>query len=130
LGEYAAHLTAAAIAPGRGHVTPARLAALVRLVQDGVVSGTAAKQVFALMVEERGEPHEIVERHDLAQVSDTGELERIVTEVLVAHPAQVEQFRAGKDQVVGFFVGQVMKATQGKANPRLVNELVRRALAG
>jgi len=130
MGEYAAHLNAAGIEPGRGHVTPARLAALVRLVQDGTISGTAAKQVFALMVEERGEPREIVERNDLAQVSDAGELQAVVAGVLAGHPAQVEQFRAGKDQVVGFFVGQVMKETQGKANPKLVNELVRRALAG
>jgi len=130
MGEYAAHLNAAGLEPGRGHVTPARLAALVRLVQDGVVSGTAGKQVFALVVEERGEPGEIVERHDLAQVSDSGELAAMVAEVLAAHPDQVAQYRAGKEQVAGFFVGQVMKATQGKANPKLVSELVRAALSG
>jgi aspartyl-tRNA(Asn)/glutamyl-tRNA(Gln) amidotransferase subunit B len=82
------------------------------------------------MVEERGEAPDIVARHDLAQVSDTGELEAAVGAVLAAHPDQVEQFRAGKEQLAGFFVGQVMKATQGKANPQLVSELVRAALAG
>jgi len=99
-------------------------------VVDGELSGTGAKQVFALMVEERGEPLDIVSRHDLGQVSDSAELEMVVTTVLAEHPAQVEQFRAGKEQLLGFFVGQVMKATQGKANPQLVGELVRAALAG
>jgi aspartyl-tRNA(Asn)/glutamyl-tRNA(Gln) amidotransferase subunit B len=129
-GEYLAHLNETGLEPGRGHITAARLAALVALVADGTVSTTAAKQVFALMVEERGEPRDIVAKHDLAQVSDSAALEAVVARVLADSPAQVEQFRAGKDQVAGFFVGQVMKATQGRANPKLVNELVRRLLAG
>jgi len=130
MGEYSAHLNAAGLDPGHGHVTAARLAALLRLVADGEVSGTAAKQVFALMIEERAEPRDVVTRHDLGQVSDTAELEAVVASVIAAHPAQVEQFRAGKEQVAGFFVGQVMRATQGKANPQLVSELVRTALTG
>jgi len=130
MGEYLAHLNESGLEPGRGHVTAGRLAALVRLVQDGTISGTAAKQVFALMVEERGEPAAIVEQHGLAQVSDAGELENVVARVLADNPGQVEQYRAGKEQLVGYFVGQVMKATQGKANPKLVSELVSKALKG
>jgi len=130
MGEYSAHLRSAGLEPGHGHVTAARLAALLRLVAAGEVSGTAAKQAFALMVEERAEPLDVVARHDLGQVSDTGELAAVVAAVLAAHPAQVEQFRAGKEQVAGFFVGQVMKVTQGKANPQLAAELVRAALRG
>jgi len=130
MGEYLAHLNETGLEPGQGHVTAARLAALVMLVQAGTVSGTGAKQVFALMVEERAEPAAIVAAHGLAQVSDAGELEEIVAGVLADNPAQVEQYRAGKQQVAGFLVGQVMKATQGRANPKLVNELVRRLLAG
>jgi aspartyl-tRNA(Asn)/glutamyl-tRNA(Gln) amidotransferase subunit B len=130
MGEYAAHLNAARLEPGHGHVTPARLAALLRLVAAGEVSGTAAKQAFALMVEERAEPLDVVVRHDLGQVSDSGELATVVAAVLAAYPAQVEQYRAGKEQIAGFFVGQVMKATQGKANPQLAAELVRVALGG
>jgi aspartyl-tRNA(Asn)/glutamyl-tRNA(Gln) amidotransferase subunit B len=130
MGEYSAHLNAAGLEPGHGHVTAQRLAALLRLVAGGELSGTGAKQVFALMVEERGEALDIVSRHDLGQVSDSAELETVVAAVLAEHPAQVEQFRAGKDQLAGFFVGQVMKATQGKANPQLVGELVRAALSG
>jgi len=129
MGEYLAHLNESGLEPGHGHVTPARLAALVKLVQEGTVSGTGAKQVFALMIDERGEPAAIVAQHGLAQVSDAGELEEVVAGVLADNPAQVEQYRAGRQQVAGFLVGQVMKATQGRANPQLVNELVRRLLS-
>jgi len=125
MGEYLAHLNETGLEPGRGHVTPGRLAALVKLVQEGAVSATGGKQVFALMLEERGEPAAIVAKHGLAQVSDAGELEAVVQKVLDDNPSQVEQFRAGKEQLAGFFVGQVMKATRGRANPKLVNELVR-----
>ena len=99
------------------------------LISDGTVSSSGAKDVFRLMVEERAEPAAIVEKHGLAQVSDAGELEGVVAQVIADNPRQVEQFKAGKEQVAGFFVGQVMKATQGRANPKLVNELVRKALA-
>lgn len=82
------------------------------------------------MVEERAEPEEIVEKYGLGQISDTSALEAAVAEIVAANSAQVEQYRAGKQQVLGFFVGQVMKATKGRANPQLVNELLRRALSG
>jgi aspartyl-tRNA(Asn)/glutamyl-tRNA(Gln) amidotransferase subunit B len=71
-----------------------------------------------------------VERHGLGQISDTAELEAVVARVVADNPAQAEQFRAGKQQVLGFFVGQVMKASGGRANPQVVNDLVRKALAG
>lgn len=80
------------------------------------------------MIEERAEPGEVVERHGLGQISDSAELEAIVAEVVAASPSQVEQYRGGKQQVLGFFVGRVMKATGGRANPQLVNELLRRTL--
>jgi len=127
-GEYLAHVNAAGLEPGRGFVTPERLARLVRLVEEGTVSTSGGKEVFALMVEERAEPEEVVERHGLAQVSDEAELAAVVDKVLADNPKQVEQYRAGKQQVMGFFVGQVMKATGGRANPRLVNELLRARL--
>jgi aspartyl-tRNA(Asn)/glutamyl-tRNA(Gln) amidotransferase subunit B len=129
MGEYLAYVNAAGLDAGKGHVTPERLAALVALVGDGTVSGSGAKDVFRLMVEERGEPAAIVEKHGLAQVSDSGELAAVVAQAIADNPKQVEQFKAGKEQVAGFFVGQVMRATQGRANPKLVNELVRRALS-
>jgi aspartyl-tRNA(Asn)/glutamyl-tRNA(Gln) amidotransferase subunit B len=128
MGEYLAHLNAAGLEAGHGHVTAERLAKLIQLVADGTVSTSAAKDIFALMIEERAEPEDVIQKHGLIQVSDSGQIEAVVAEVLAANPAQVEQYRAGKQQVAGFLVGQVMKATEGRANPRLVNELVRKAL--
>jgi aspartyl-tRNA(Asn)/glutamyl-tRNA(Gln) amidotransferase subunit B len=130
MGEYLAHLNAAGLEPGHGHVTADRLAKLVRLVAEGTISASAGKEVFARMVDERAEPQAIVEKHGLAQISDSDALAAVVAEIVAGSPAQVEQYRAGKQQVLGFFVGQVMKATKGRANPQLVNELLRRALDG
>jgi aspartyl-tRNA(Asn)/glutamyl-tRNA(Gln) amidotransferase subunit B len=130
MGEYLAHLSAAGLQAGHGHVTAARLAALVKLVEDGTVSSSAAKEVFATMVAEKAEPADVVEQRGLGQISDTAELERIVAEVVAAHPEQVAQYRGGKQQVLGFFVGRVMKASAGRANPKVVNELLRKALSG
>ncbi len=130
MGEYLAHLNAAGLEPGHGHVTPERLAKLVRLVADGAVSTSAAKDVFAKMIAERAEPEAIVESHGLGQISDSAQLEAAVAEVVAGNPAQVEQYRGGKQQVIGYLVGQVMKVTGGRANPKLVNELLRKALDG
>ena len=128
MGEYLAHLKAAGLEPGQGHLTAERLAALVRLVADGTISGSAAKEVLRLVAEEGGEPAEVVKEHDLGRLADQGALEEVVASVVADNPAQVAQYRGGKQQVLGFFVGQVMKATQGRADAKLVNELVRKAL--
>ena len=128
MGEYLAHLNTAGLEPGHGHMTAERLAKLVRLVADGTVSTSTAKDVFAKAIEERAEPEAVVERHGLGQISDAGVLQSAVAEVVAANPAQVEQYRAGKQQVIGFFVGRVMQATGGRANPKVVNELLRKAL--
>ena len=130
MGEYLAHLNAAGLEAGHGHVTAERLAKLVKLVADGTVSTSSGKEVFAKMIEERAEPEDVVEKHGLCQISDTSELEATVAQVVAANAAQAEQYRAGKRQVLGFFVGQVMKSTGGRANPGLVNELLRKALEG
>jgi len=130
MGEYLAHLNAAGLEPGHGHVTPERLAKLVRLVADGAVSTSAAKDVFAKMITERAEPEAIVESHGLGQISDSAQLAAAVAEVIAGNPTQVEQYRGGKQQVIGYLVGQVMKVTGGRANPKLVNELLRKALDG
>jgi aspartyl-tRNA(Asn)/glutamyl-tRNA(Gln) amidotransferase subunit B len=128
MGEYLAHLNAAGLEPGHGHVTPERLARLVRLVADGTVSTSAAKEVFATMIAERAEPEAVVEERGLGQISDSDQLAAVVADVVAGNAAQVEQYRGGKQQVIGFLVGQVMKATGGRANPQLVNELLHRAL--
>jgi aspartyl-tRNA(Asn)/glutamyl-tRNA(Gln) amidotransferase subunit B len=102
----------------------------VKLVADGTVSTSSGKDVFARMIAERAEPEEIVEKHGLGQISDTSKLEAAVARVVADNRAQVDQYRGGKQQVLGFFVGQVMKATGGRANPQLVNELLLKALDG
>lgn len=127
-GEYLAHLNTAGLDAGRGHVTAERLAKLIRLVDDGVLSSSAGKEVFAKMVAERDEPEAVVEKYGLGQISDTSALQAVVDEIVAESSAQVEQYRSGKHQVLGFFVGRVMKATKGRANPALVNELLRKAL--
>jgi aspartyl-tRNA(Asn)/glutamyl-tRNA(Gln) amidotransferase subunit B len=109
-------------------VSPSRLASLIGLIASGAISTTIAKQVFETMQETDDEPQLIVEREGLSQVSDTGAIERVVDEIVAANPAQVEQYRSGKTRVFGFFVGQCMKAMKGKANPSVVNEILRRKL--
>ncbi len=110
-------------------VAAAQLGALIDLIADGTISGRIAKDVFAEMVETGADPGAIVAAKGLRQVTDAGAIEAAVDAALAAHPAQVAQY-AANPKVLGFFVGQVMKATGGKANPALVNELLRRKLGG
>jgi aspartyl-tRNA(Asn)/glutamyl-tRNA(Gln) amidotransferase subunit B len=105
-------------------VRPGHLARLVALVDGGTLSGRMAKQVFERMARTGEDPDAIVEREGLRQVADHGALASVVEEVLRAHPGVVADYRKGKKQAAGFLVGQVMKATQGKANPQLVNRLL------
>lgn len=111
-------------------ISPAQGAELLSLIADGTLSGRLAKDVFEIMLETGKNPAEIVEERGLKQVSDTGELEAMISKVLADNPTQLEQYRAGKDKLFGFFVGQMMKATGGKANPAVVNELLKKALDG
>jgi len=109
-------------------VSPARLGRLIGLIGKGTISNTIAKQVFEKMLDDGEEPQVIVEKEGLAQVSDTGAIEEVVQGILDANPAQVEQYRSGKTRVFGFFVGQCMKQMKGKANPGVVNEILKRKL--
>ncbi len=109
-------------------VTPEGLGELVKLIQKGTISSKIAKTVFKEMVESGKDPNVIVEEKGLVQISDEGELTRIVEEVVANNPQSVEDFKAGKDRAIGFLVGQVMKATKGKANPQMVNELLRKTI--
>jgi aspartyl-tRNA(Asn)/glutamyl-tRNA(Gln) amidotransferase subunit B len=111
-------------------VSAAQGADLLALVEDGTISGRIAKDVFEVMFETGKDAEAIVEEKGLRQVSDTGEIEKIIDEVIAANPGQVEQYRGGKDKLIGFFVGQVMKATGGKANPGVVNKLLKPKLDG
>jgi aspartyl-tRNA(Asn)/glutamyl-tRNA(Gln) amidotransferase subunit B len=126
--ELLRELEAAGRRADESPVAAEELGALVRLIDEGKISGKQAKDVLVEMFKTGKRASVIVEEQGLAQVSDAGEIERIVDGVIAANPKQFEQFRAGKESLLGFFVGQVMKASQGKANPKLVNEILQRKL--
>jgi aspartyl-tRNA(Asn)/glutamyl-tRNA(Gln) amidotransferase subunit B len=103
---------------------------MLLMVDTGTISGKIAKTIFEEMVVSGRMPQPIVVEKGLVQVSDEGALEKAIQEVLNANADQVEQYRQGKEKVFGFMVGQVMKTTKGKANPQVVNELLKKMLAG
>ncbi len=111
-------------------VTPRLLAELLALIDKGTISGKIAKTVFDEMWQTGKAPAAIVEEKGLVQVSDTGEIERLIDEIMAANMGQVEEYRGGKEKVLGFFVGQVMRASKGKANPAVVNEILLSKLRG
>ncbi len=129
-GELMGALNAAGKAIEDSPVGAAELGELVALVNEGTLSGKLGKEVFAKMFESGKTAPEIIEAEGLRQISDTGELEKIISEVLARSERQVQQYRGGKTGVIGYFVGQVMKATRGQANPKLVNQMLRAALDG
>jgi aspartyl-tRNA(Asn)/glutamyl-tRNA(Gln) amidotransferase subunit B len=111
-------------------VSPEALGGLVGLIEDGTISGKIAKDVFADMFETGKDAATIVEEKGLKQVSDSGAIEAMIDEVIAANGDKVEEYRGGKDKLFGFFVGQVMKASKGQANPGMVNQLLRAKLDG
>ena len=127
LNDLSGRLSGAGLEFDRSPVSAAHVAELVELIERGVVSSRIAKDVFERMWEGEGAPAEIVERHGLVQVTDTGAIEAAVDAIVAANPDKAEAARA-KPQAVGWFVGQVMKATGGKANPAAVNEILRAKL--
>ncbi|MDR6127211.1 MULTISPECIES: Asp-tRNA(Asn)/Glu-tRNA(Gln) amidotransferase subunit GatB [unclassified Sphingomonas] len=110
-------------------VSPEQAAELLALVADGTLSGSLAKQVFEIMLETGDGAAKVVEDRGLKQTSDTGAIEAVIAEVIAKNPKQYEQYKGGKDALFGFFVGQTMKAMGGKANPAVVNDLLKKALA-
>jgi aspartyl-tRNA(Asn)/glutamyl-tRNA(Gln) amidotransferase subunit B len=114
----------------RLRVTPAQIAELLKSIDDGAISGKIAKDVFAEMVNTGEDPSAIVARRGLSQLTDERVLGKLVAEIVDKHPENVELYRGGKKQLLAFFVGEVMKATDGRANPRLVNQIVREHIDG
>ena len=114
---------------GQSPVSPEQAAQLLGLVADGTLSGSLAKQVFEIMLETGDDPARIVEEKGLKQTSDTGAIEAAIAEILSANADKVDQYKGGKEALFGFFVGQTMKAMAGKANPKVVNELLKKALS-
>ncbi len=109
--------------------TGAAIGSLVALIDEGTLSRSLAKDVFAEMLAGAGEPREIVDRLGLAQLSDPAAIEAIVTRLVADNPGKADEYRAGRTGLLGFFVGQVMKETEGKANPKLVKDTVQSALS-
>ena len=129
MGEISRRLNTEEIGMEAAKVSSAQLAALIARIGDGTISNNAAKQVFeALWTGEGQDVDAIIEAKGLKQMNDTGALEKIIDEVIAANPANVEQYRAGKDKAFNALVGQVMKASKGKANPAQVNELLKAKL--
>jgi len=110
-------------------VSPEALVNLLKLIDEGVISGNIAKGVFEEMYHTQKEPAAIVEEKGLKQITDDGAIDAMVEEVLQANLSQVEEYKGGKEKVLGFLVGQVMKASKGKANPGAVNKLLKEKMA-
>jgi aspartyl-tRNA(Asn)/glutamyl-tRNA(Gln) amidotransferase subunit B len=128
MGEVTRKLNEGGMTVAQSPVTPALLTELIKLIEDGTISGKIAKTVFDAMWATGHAPARIVEEQGLVQVSDSSAIEPIIDGIIAANPDQVEEYRGGKEKVFGFFVGQVMKAMKGKANPALVNALLKRKL--
>jgi aspartyl-tRNA(Asn)/glutamyl-tRNA(Gln) amidotransferase subunit B len=111
-------------------VTVAMMSGLLKRLADNTISGKIAKEVFEAMWNGEGDADAVIEKKGLKQITDTGAIEKVIDEIIAKNPKQLEQYRAGKEALFGFFVGQVMKATQGKANPAQVNELLKKKLGG
>ena len=128
MGDLFASLNDKNISISQSPVTANKMAKLINAISSGVISGRTAKEVFEVMKETGEEPNKIIESKGLQQKSDPKELEAIIDEILVNSGDKVDQYKSGKDKLFGFFVGQVMKASRGKANPQLVNEILKKKL--
>jgi aspartyl-tRNA(Asn)/glutamyl-tRNA(Gln) amidotransferase subunit B len=129
LGEVSRLLNESGVKPSEVKFTPAQFAALLKSIESGEISQNAGKEVFGQMFATGAEPKEVIASKGLAQVSDTGALEKVIDEVLAANQESAASYRAGKVHLLGFFVGQVMKAMKGKGNPKLINELLTKKLS-
>ena len=127
-GDLAAALHRTGLEISRCPIGPGDLATLITRVVDGTLSGKMAKKVFDAVWRGAGDPDSIIEKQDLSRISDVRTIEALVDQVITAHPAQARQFRAGKEKILGFFVGQIMKMTGGQADPVQVNRALRRKL--
>ncbi|OQW93355.1 MAG: aspartyl/glutamyl-tRNA amidotransferase subunit B [Beggiatoa sp. IS2] len=128
MGDLAALLNKHNLEITTSPVSVSQLAGLLRRISDNTISGKIAKQVFEAIWQGEGEADEIIAKQGLQQVTDTSAIETVIDEIIARNPEQLQAYRSGKDKLFGFFVGQVMKASQGKANPSQVNELLKKKL--
>ena len=125
MGEIAAYLKENHIEITETKLTPENLAELISLIEKGTISNNIGKQILIDMMKDGTKAAEIVEKRGLSQISDEGAIKAIVQKIVDANPAQVEAYKNGKTNLLGFFVGQVMKETKGRANPKTVNDLIK-----
>ncbi|TRO83137.1 Asp-tRNA(Asn)/Glu-tRNA(Gln) amidotransferase subunit GatB [Trichloromonas acetexigens] len=130
MGEVQRRLNDEGISIAKAPVSPELLVGMLKRIDDNTISGKIAKTVFDAMWTSGKSADTIIDEQGLKQVTDTGAIEAIIDQIITANPGQVEEYRGGKEKVFGFFVGQVMKASQGKANPAAVNELLKKKLQG
>ena len=128
IGDVASALNEATIEISQSKVSSERLAGLIRRIHDGTISGKIAKEVFASMWAQGQDADDVIDAKGLKQISDAGALEKIIDEILAKNAGQVAEYRSGKEKVFGFLVGQAMKATQGKANPKQLHDLMKKKL--
>jgi aspartyl-tRNA(Asn)/glutamyl-tRNA(Gln) amidotransferase subunit B len=126
--EFFGRLNKAGTELSESKITPQKLSGLLKLIEENVISGKIAKQVFDIMFETGNEAKKIVEEQGLTQITNTKEIESIIDQVLAGSESMVAEYKAGKEKLFGSFVGQIMKATQGKANPNVVNEILKNKL--
>ncbi len=124
MGDIAAYLNTEKLGITQIALTPIVLAELISLIEDGTISGKIAKEILPDLLSQGGSAKKLVESQGLVQISDTGALEAIIDQVLAANPKELEQYRNGKTKLLGFFVGQVMKQTGGRADPKLTNQVL------
>ncbi|MGB5211380.1 MAG: Asp-tRNA(Asn)/Glu-tRNA(Gln) amidotransferase subunit GatB [Gammaproteobacteria bacterium] len=130
MGDFSGALNKAGLDIGASPVDAAALAGLLSRIEDGTISGKIAKEVFEAMWAGEGSADAIIEARGLKQITDSSAIQAVIDQVLADNPGQLEQYRGGKDKLLGFFVGQVMKATRGQANPAEVNKLLKESLDG
>ena len=129
MGDFSAFLNKDGLDIAQSRVGAAQLAGLLNRIRDNTISGKIAKEVFEAMWADSIDADVVIEAKGLQQITDTGAIERAIEDVMAKNPGQLADYRSGKDKLFGFFVGQVMKATGGKANPAQLNELLKRKLA-
>jgi aspartyl-tRNA(Asn)/glutamyl-tRNA(Gln) amidotransferase subunit B len=130
MGELSSALNRDGVDIDHSRVTPVQLAALLNRIVDSTISGKIAKEVFEAMWAEGKSADAIIEAKGLKQITDSGAIEGVIDAVMAANPGQLADYRSGKDKLFGFFVGQVQKATGGKANPAQLNDLLKKKLGG
>jgi len=129
MGELSGALNKEQLDISQSPISPEELSLLVERISDNTISGKIAKDVFKALWNQEGSVDQIIDSKGLKQITDTGEIEKIIEEVISNNSAQVDQYRSGNEKILGFFVGQIMKATNGKANPKQVNDILREKLA-